>query len=220
MINKNSRRCLTAFALAACLSGCAIGQQKTPSPDAFDLGPEPLRSAPASGKLPGTLMVSDVAAPPWLDTTSMFYRLAYIDGAKVQAYAHSRWVASAPDMITTRLRARLAEVMAQGAVTPSDGARGETQLKFELDEFDHVFDAPGSSKVVMRARGTLIKRLDRSVIAQRGFLVELPAAPNAPGAVKAFSSAVDQFSTQVVDWVSATIGSRNTAPTVLPGKPR
>lgn len=219
MFHRNKGRSIVAFAIVSVLSGCAVGQPKAPPPDAYDLGPSASRAAPA-GSIPGTLMVADVASPPWLDTNAMYYRLAYADGAKVQAYAHSRWVASAPDMISARLRARLAEVMSHGVVAPSDGARGDTQLKVELDEFDHVFDSPAASRAVIRARATLIKRIDRGVIAQRAFLVDVPAATSAPGAVKAFSAAVDQLDAQIVDWVTASLTSRNAALTGAPPKMR
>lgn len=220
MFHRNKGRSIVALAMIGALSACALGQPKAPRPDAYDLGPGAPRAPAASIRIPGTLMVADVASPPWLDTNAMYYRLAFADGAKVQAYAHSRWVASAPDMISARLRAKLAEVMSHGVVSPADGARGDTQLKVELDEFDHVFDSPAASRAVIRARATLIKRVDRAVIAQRAFLVEVPAATTAPGAVKAFSAAVDQLDSQIVDWVASALASPSAVPAGAPPKMR
>jgi hypothetical protein len=49
-------------------------------------------------------VIYDVSAPAWLDSPSITYRLAYLDAARPQAYADSRWVASPAELIAVRLR--------------------------------------------------------------------------------------------------------------------
>jgi len=55
-------------------------------------------------------MVPEASAPGWLDSTGIAYRLTYIDSARPQVYAQSRWVDSPAALLTQRMRTRFAAV--------------------------------------------------------------------------------------------------------------
>jgi len=191
--------CVAGAALAAC-SGFSPGSSSS-DVTLYDFGPMPQRSAAG---LHQSLLVFDVNAPGWLDSSFIYYRLAYQDATRPQAYADSRWVGSPAELITGRVRARLAASGKAGIVHPADGMRASYALRVELDEFTQVFDAPGKSRAVVRLRATV---LGKSVLlAQKSFNVERAAAtPDAEGGVRALIAASDEALDQLVAWTVATL---------------
>jgi cholesterol transport system auxiliary component len=169
-------------------------------PTLYDFGPPPAyaRSNPA---IPGTVLVAPVRAPVWLDDTAIVYRLVYEDPARTQIYAMSRWSAEPASLMTDRLRSRLAAI-AGSVVAPGFSARSDYTLRVELEDFSQHFRAASESRVVMRARATLLATEGRKVLAQRVFEAERPSAPTGPGAVKALAEAADAFMEEVVKWTA------------------
>jgi len=191
----------TALALLAC--GCGVASiSSSPEFAQYDFGPAPTRDAAPTLRQP--LLVYDVAAPAWLDSSSIYYRLAYQDAARPQVYADSRWVSSPAELIGGRVRGRLAASGKGGIVHPADGTRASYALRVELDEFTQVFDAPGTSRAVVRLRASLLGK--SSLIAQKSFSVERPAAtPDAEGGVRALIGAADDAVDQLVAWAAASL---------------
>jgi cholesterol transport system auxiliary component len=149
-------------------------------------------------------VVYDVNAPGWLDSPFIYYRLAYQDAARPQAYADSRWVGSPADLIGGRIRARLAAAGKGGVVHPADSTRASYALRVELDEFIQVFDAPGKSRAVVRLRASVLGK--NALIAQKSFGVERAAAtPDAEGGVRALIAASDEALDQLVTWTVASL---------------
>ena len=167
----------------------------------YDFGPMPAATPPQG--LGQSLLVYDVGAPGWLDSPFIYYRLAYQDAARPQAYADSRWVGSPADLIGARIRARLA-ASGTGIVHPSDGTRASYALRVELDEFTQVFDAPGKSRAVVRLRASLLGR--NALLAQKSFGVErATATADAEGGVRALIAASDEALDQLIAWTLATL---------------
>jgi cholesterol transport system auxiliary component len=150
------------------------------------------------------LLIYDVSAPAWLDSPFIYYRLAYQDAARPQAYADSRWVSSPAELIASRVRARLAASGKGGIVHPADGTRASYALRVELDEFAQVFDAPGKSRAVVRLRASVLGR--NALVAQKSFSVERPSTtPDAEGGVRALIDASDEAVDQLVAWAVASL---------------
>jgi cholesterol transport system auxiliary component len=193
----------TALALALLACGCGVpSMSSSPEIAQYDFGPAPTRDAAPTLRQP--LLVYDVNAPGWLDSPSIYYRLAYQDAARPQAYADSRWVGPPAELIAGRVRGRLAASSKGGIVHPADGTRASYALRVELDEFTQVFDAPGSSRAVVRLRASVLGR--SSLIAQKSFSVERPAAtPDAEGGVRALIGAADDAVDQLVAWAAASL---------------
>jgi cholesterol transport system auxiliary component len=191
-------RGIAAFALILACAGCSMA----PSPGAvtasYDFGPPP-EGRPEAG-LRQALLVHDVSAPAWLDSPFIYYRLAYQDAMRPQAYADSRWVGSPVELLTNRLRRQLAASGA-GIIQPGDDARAKYALRVDLEEFVQVFEAPGKSKAVVRLRASVLGK--RSLAAQRSFSVERPAkSPDAEGGVRALIGASDEALEQLLGWTA------------------
>lgn len=190
--------CGALLGLAA--AACSFEGPVSSVPTLYDFGPPPpySRSNPA---IPGTVLIAPVRAPAWLDDTGIVYRLVYEDPMRTQVYATSRWSAEPSSLITDRLRSRVGAI-AGSVVAPGFSARSDYTLRVELEDFSQHFQAPSKSRVVMRARATLLATEGRKVLAQRVFESERPAEPSAPGAVKALAEAADAVTEDVAKWAA------------------
>lgn len=181
-----------ASAAALLLGACALGGDKAAPPAAFDLGPA---LAAASVQPPGPLPelhLSEMSAPPWLATTGIAYRLAYLDEFRPQYYRDSRWLAPPATLLSERLRQQL-------ALRPRGASLKPMALRLELVEFEQRFSAPTQSEV----RVSLRARLGEGSGVTQAFEIARPTRSNdAAGAVQAFSEASDAVLTQVLTWVA------------------
>ena len=191
---------LVALALlAGALAGCSLGPQMKEPPASYDFGP--VRGQAAAPVITVTLMMPEVTAPPWLDSSGIVYRLNYESAARPQVYVHSRWAAPPAQLLTQRLRGRFAAASAAGIVTGSDGARADYALRVELEDFSQSFNAANASRVTARARASLVNLASRTLVAQRLFSLEQPApTPDARGAVAALGAAGDDLVDQLLAW--------------------
>jgi cholesterol transport system auxiliary component len=173
-------------------------------PAVYDFGPE-LTKRDKGDRIGAIFLVPSVSAPTWLEGNGIVYRLLYEDGARPRVYSLSRWVSAPADMLTDRVRDRLADV-ARAVITSGYGAREDYVLRLELDNFSQQFEAPDRSRVLLRVRATLVEGANRTLLAQREFIVERPAEPNAAGAVKALSEGTNTFLEDLVKWVAESVG--------------
>jgi cholesterol transport system auxiliary component len=187
----------------ALLSGCALGPQTREGMVNYDFG-LPRSDKEANPRLQQDLIVAGVSAPAWMDNSSIYYRLAYQDPTRPEAYAQSRWVMPPAALLGQRLRASIARASKAGVFAPADGVHAGYTLRLELEEFSQVFDAADRSHAVLRLRASLIRQ--RNVVAQQGFNLEHAAAtPNAEGGVRALIAASDDAGEKLVDWLAANI---------------
>lgn len=195
MLSAVFRRVLPAAAVMA-LSLLGACSSAPAGPTAlYDFGLAPTTAAGA--RLPNALRVAEVAGPGWMDGNAIYYRLAYAQGQRTDAYANSRWLESPVNLFDARLRnAAAARGQVVGYPTPD-----VPTLRVELVDFSQVFDRPDASRGVVRLRATV--SLARSVIGQRVVQAEA-AAPTADavGGVAALTQASDQAIGQVLDWVA------------------
>lgn len=192
-----------ALLLSLALAGCTVLPQPRPPQSLYDFG------APAAWNSPhlsASLAIARVAAPDWLESPTLQYRLAYRDALRYQGYAGSRWVASPPQLLTERLRQAAAQASSRGAVREGEGVKADYLLRVELEEFSQVFDSPQASRGVVRARASLVRE-GRVLAAQKGFAVEKPAAtPDAAGGAQALAAAADQLVLEVLAWAAQAAG--------------
>ena len=194
-------RRIAMLALILACAGCSLAPAPGSVITNYDFGPPP-EGRPVPG-LRQALLVHDVSAPAWLDSPFIYYRLAYQDATRPQAYADSRWVTSPAELFSNRLRGRLVTSGGGGIIQPGDDARAKYALRVDLEEFIQVFDAPGKSRAVVRLRASVMG--NRSLIAQRTFSVERPArTPDAEGGVRALIGASDEAVDQLMVW---TVGN-------------
>jgi cholesterol transport system auxiliary component len=191
--------------LVMLFAGCSLGAPQKESSPAYDLGALP---APAAGqtRIRASLLVHAVAAPSWLESYSIVYRLNYQDAARQLIYANSRWAAPAAVLLTQRLRAQLAAASDAGILNVGDSARADYALRIELDDFSQVFDSAEASRGVIVARASLINVARRTLLAQKTFTVTRPApSANAEGGVRALAAASGELLDAVVAWTAASL---------------
>jgi cholesterol transport system auxiliary component len=186
----------------AVLAACAIPQARD-GIASYDFGlPRPDKEA--NPRLQQDLVVAALTAPAWMDNAGIYYRLAYQDATRPQAYAQSRWVMPPAALLGQSLRASIARANKAAVFTPADGVRADYTLRLELEEFSQVFDAADKSRAVVRLRASLIR--NRGVVAQQGFSIERAAAtPNAEGGVRALIAASDEAGNGLIDWLAANM---------------
>jgi cholesterol transport system auxiliary component len=203
MINNRNYMFLLVF-LVSMVTGCTLGPEKRDPPTVFDLGPQRAVPATAAPSINATLLIPPVSASPWLDNANIFYRLAYRDASRPDAYAQNRWAMSPALLLTERLRARFANA-SRGVVTAQDGAKADFTLRIELEDFTQSFDDAQTSKATVRLRASLIDINTRALQAQRTFNVARPAAPNAPGAAQGLAAASDAVIEELVTWAAQNL---------------
>jgi len=193
---------VAVFPLIVLLNGCAIGPPARDPMVSYDLGPQ-VAPAGVVAASRTTLMVPAASAPAWLDSTGIVYRLTYVDSARPQVYAQSRWVDSPSALLTQRVRSRFAAV--GPIVNGRDGARADYALQVEIEDFSQIFEGPETSKVSVRLRVSLVNLSSRALQAQRTFSVSESSGPDAKGAVRAFAQATDSILGDILEWTRSSL---------------
>lgn len=195
----NLSRIASAFLASTLVAACAV-PQAVRAPDAtYDFGAPP---AASTARIDKSVMLTEAAAPAWMDVPHMTYRMAQSAPAQPRSYANSRWVMSPAALFTQRLKGRLADA-SKGAYSPNDGVRTDLTLRVELEEFAQVFDSATASRGVVRVRASLTGGKEAPV--QKAFMVDRPAATaDADGGAKALIAASDEAIKQIVEWTAAS----------------
>jgi len=198
-------RTMLVLLLAATLSGCTLGPEKKDAAATHDLSGAP-SSAAGKTRIRATLLVQPIAAPGWLESNAIVYRLNYQDAARQLNYANSRWAAPVASLVAQRLRAQLAAASDSGIVNLADSARADYALRVELEEFSQVFDTADASRAVIVARASLVNLARRSLQAQKTFTIDRPAAgANAESGVRALSAGSAELVDAIVAWTAASL---------------
>ncbi|HWQ95690.1 MAG TPA: PqiC family protein [Gammaproteobacteria bacterium] len=187
------------------LNGCSILPKDDASIVTYDFG-LPRQNAPdQTTRIADRLEVSPVTAPSWLDSPAILYRLAYHNAARLDSYADSRWAAPPAALITLRLRQALPTASDTPKVNPTPQNDPPNRLRVDLEEFSQVFDAPQSSRVLLRAHVTLTQKNEQTPLRERTFSLERQAqTPDAAGAVSALRQASDELIDAVLNWLART----------------
>lgn len=193
-------RCLLALTLTAStvlIQACASGTQ-TPRLN-YDFGalPKNLEQKP----LALTLSVADMNAPGSLDGNAMLYRLDYDNQQTLRSYAQHRWSMPPAQLLTYRLKSRIAAAGGT-VVSVTDGVADLATLKIDLDEFAQIFTAPGQSHAQLTLRASLLKK--NKLLAQRYFTFNAQAdSADAPGGAKAMQVAADASISALLLWLQS-----------------
>lgn len=191
-------RLLIAFAAAAVLAACASSDKK---PDTmFDLGPAaPRADAHASAPLPA-LVVTDATGSAALESERMFYRLSYADEMQARAYANSRWSTNPLEMVTQRLKSRLAQSGTK-VLEPTDAAANVPILRVQVDDFTHAFATASQSTGVVVVRASVFR--GHALVDQQTFTRASPApTADASGGARALAASVDAIADDIAGWLA------------------
>ncbi len=200
--------------LASCLLACAVlstgcaGTRST-TPTTYDLGslaPEPgliLGAAVSDNVSPATtpITVADVTAAAWMDNQSMQYRLVYTNDQQPRPYATSRWSMPPPQLLTQRIKARLAQ-SGRVVLSGADGAINIPVLRVEAEDFSQRFSSQSQSSVKVALRASVFN--GRLLQAQKRFERQQPApTPDAAGGASALASATDGLIDDMMRWLAS-----------------
>lgn len=200
------RSLLALAASSLLLAGCA--SNKTQETMTYDFGPvAPLQAtAPASAaaNVPA-LVVMDFTGPSALENERMFYRLVYADALQARTYAHSRWANEPLQMLTQRVKARLAQ-SGMKVLSATDASTGVPLLRVEVDDFVHAFSGVNQSEGQITLRASLFS--DHRLLDQRSFSRTTPApSADAPGGARALAASTDAIAADILAWL-ATVDTR------------
>jgi cholesterol transport system auxiliary component len=196
--NTLTRLFLAACACGALLTGCA--SSKAPSNTTFDFGPAsaPATQPPAASF--GAVVVTDVTGSAALDNERMFYRLNYADPLQARSYAHSRWSASPLQMVTQRLKTRIAQSGTK-VLTATDASNGVVILRTEIDDFTHSFDSQAQSQGSVVLRASVFN--GHKLIDQKTFSRQTAAtSADAGGGARALAASTDAVAADIVAWLA------------------
>lgn len=197
------KKTLLITVAAALLAGCA---SKGPQPTAFDFGP--LGPAPSVAGTNGgagapampALVVSDVGGPASLDSQRMYYRLMYADARQSRPYAYNTWVATPLQLMSQRLKARIAQSGVK-VVSTTDSAGGLPLLRLEADEFSQNFDSATQSSASITLRASVFR--NHKLVDQRTFTrtARAPSA-DAAGGASALAEGTDAIASDILSWLA------------------
>ena len=167
-------------------------------------------------QLDATIAIPEVAAPSWLRSNALLYRLEYATPSRPQAYALSEWVAPPTELLTLRLRELVGKANSSFTVSRLGSDREAYQLDVTLEQFVQVFSTPRESHCVVTLRATLIGR-GTQFLAQRSFHAEQSAPTgDAAGAVYGLVQASNADLEQILVWLRAALGSADVRKDLTP----
>ena len=187
--------------VAAALTGCTSLGSDEPQ-RYYVLEAAPAKAASAGSPRGAALLVAPMTAPSFYETQEIVYSRA--PGERAYYQFHS-WTERPGRRMTELLVQRLARAGSFSTVaTAVSGIQGNLVLNTHLAQFYHeAAQAPGSVRVTITAELTDPAR--RALIARRTFERSAPAASyDAPGAVRAFGSAVAAILDDIAAWVDAS----------------
>ena len=213
--NRVSILARAAAAISACVLLSACATDKAPRNATYDFGPAAMAAtAPAPGT-PIAVVVTDVTGSAAFDNERMYYRLNYSDPLQSRAYSNSRWAATPLQLITQRVKTRLAQSGAK-VLSPTDASSGIMILRMEMDDFSHTFDSVSQSHGQVILRASLFQQ--HRLVDQKVFNRKTSASTaDAGGGARALTSATDAIAADMVAWL-AQLPAQATAPLVTPRK--
>ena len=195
-IRRNFAALVAATAITLLLGACASKGQSTAQ---YDLGPLLQADAPAAAGL-GAIIVADVAGPAALDTERMQYRLLYADARQSRPYAYNQWTATPLQLLTQRMKARIAQAGVK-VLSTTDAAASPTVLRMELNDFAQNFDSATSSAGVVSLRASVFR--SHQLVDQKTFARSVPApSADAAGGARALADASDAVAADVLAWLA------------------
>lgn len=153
--------------------------------------------APATGPI----TVADVTSAAWLDNQTMQYRLSYTNDQQPRPYATSRWSMPPPQLLSQRIKARLAQ-SGRVVLSGADGAINIPTLRVEVEDFSQRFTSYAESTVKVAVRASVFN--GRLLVAQKHFEREQPApTPDAAGGASGLASATDGLISDMTTWLAS-----------------
>ena len=199
------------------LPGCSALPDKPVRTSMYDFGPGNLTAQLTTRQaLLQPIAIDDITTSGGaLDNMAVLYRLAYQDAQLLRSYTLARWSMPPAQLVRQRLRDTFSQrrtvfgVGDSAALNRSQNAVLPRLLRLELEEFSHVFTTADASVGLIRLRATLLEvtPAGEKLIGQRSVVVQRPAiTPDAPGGVRALTSATDAAIEEIDEWLQQNSG--------------
>lgn len=185
--------------IAIGISGCSLMPSQAVLQRVHDFGPLPT----AAPDPPAHIRVESVAAPTWLSTDAIHYRLVYDDPTQLRSYADHRWAAPPAEM----LGARLQRLLPQSAVTDKDHTAVYV-LDVTILEFEQDFPAANSADVRVELQASLRSAVDGHVVAQRSFGDSHSVPPDVHGAIAGMADLATKSADSIAVWAFSNSGDQ------------
>jgi cholesterol transport system auxiliary component len=128
----------------------------------------------------------------------MFYRLSYADALQARSYANSRWTANPLQMMTQRLKTRIAQSGAK-VLSETDASSGIPILRIDVDEFIHNFSGVAQSEGQVALRASVFQ--GHALVDQRSFARTTAGGADAAGGARALAASTDAIAADIVAWL-------------------
>ncbi len=187
------------IAAAVLLSACA---SKGPTNANYDFGPLPpqeLKGRNVCNTI-NAIIVADATGPASLDSERMHYRLLYSDARQSRPYAYNQWTSTPLQLITQRMKARIAQdgVM---VLSTTDAAASVHLLRMEVDDFTQNFETATQSSGNISMRASVFR--DHRLVDQKTFTRSAPApSADAAGGARALADAADALAADMLVWLN------------------
>lgn len=180
-MNLSSPAKVLSAALLFIAGGCSVLPERMPPSALHDLGPVGAKEA----RLPVNPV--SVAAPEWLASDRIYYRLSYADPTQVLFYNQDRWLAPPAELLMQYVKL--------------DVKKGG-ELKITLLNFEQIFDQPSSARVFVRVRVSLLSAQRGEAAHEQEFVFTHPCThSDAKGAVAAYSALVSMIQQVIQGWL-------------------
>ena len=189
---------LGALGLPLILGGCISVFPQAKPVQMYRFGDQPIAAAAPGAAAPVTVLKGPITFPP----ASGGDRIMTVTGAENAYIGGARWVASAASLFDEALLRTFDAPGAPRLVVRGEPLAAPSTLRLDVRAFEARYPGP-TARVQVRA--TLTRNADRTLIGEKMFDVQVPAADNRQGAiVAAFDQAVGQVLTGVRDWTAAS----------------
>lgn len=189
-----------ALALPLALGGCISVFPKAAPVQLYRFGdqaPAATAAAPAAAA-PPLVLKGPISFPP----ASGGDRILTVTGDQSAYIGGARWVAPAATLFDAALLKAFDVPGAPRLVARGEPLAAPSALRLDVRAFEARYPGP---TVRVQVRATLVHGADRTLVGEKMFDAEVPAADNRQTAiVAAFDQAVGQVMTGVRDWTAAT----------------
>ncbi|MDO9366351.1 MAG: hypothetical protein Q7T58_08480 [Methylotenera sp.] len=137
------------------------------------------------------LLFEEPIAAESLNHNKIRYRLNYQNPSRVFFYTESRWAATPPELLSSKLT-NLAHIA---------NTTKNCSLKLKIEVFDHVFQSATASEGIVQLSAQLVEKKSKKIILTQLITESAPSStPNAQGGAAALQMASENALKKAINW--------------------
>ena len=193
---------LTAALLStALLTGCSISPVESPVIKSYGILPSQSDTTDTKliQKSKKIIYIAEMTANNPYDTTQMFYSKSTY---QIQAYNYNQWMAPPAGMLTNVLTQYLNHSKSVLAVSGNYIGSSQLRLTTRLNSLIQNFNqSVTSTNVALNVTAIATNSNSGVTLETKNFVVNVTAAPNPLGMVKATNEATDKMVVEIANWI-------------------